>query len=112
MSTRSRRSATRTTSLVEDTANATAFTATNLANYRAVVFLDNKGDLLNAAQETALQSYIQGGGGFVGIGGAAEAETANTFITGLIGARPDAASPTTASVAGRRRRRPRASRDA
>ena len=50
---------------------ATAFTAANLANYRAVVFLDNKGDLLNAAQESALQAYIQGGGGFVGIGGAA-----------------------------------------
>ncbi len=84
--------------VVENTSNAaTAFTAANLANYRAVVFLDNKGDLLNAAQESALQAYIQGGGGFVGIGGAAEAETANTFITGLIGARPDAASPTAAS---------------
>ena len=83
--------------MVENTSNATAFTAANLANYRAVVFLDNKGDLLNAAQESALQAYVQGGGGFVGIGGAAEAETANTFITGLIGARPDAASPTTAS---------------
>ncbi|RKQ93231.1 sugar phosphate isomerase/epimerase [Solirubrobacter pauli] len=83
--------------LVQDTSDATAFNATNLANYRAVVFLDNKGDLLNAGQETALQNYIQGGGGFVGIGGAAEAETANTFITGLIGARPDSASPTTAS---------------
>ena len=66
-------------------------------SYRAVVFLNNPGDLLNAAQETALQGYIQGGGGFVGIGSAAEAEPGNTFVTGLIGARPDAASPTTAS---------------
>ena len=62
-----------------------------------MVFLNNPGDLLNAAQESALQSYIQGGGGFVGIGSAAEAEPTNAFVTGLIGARPDAASPTTAS---------------
>ena len=83
--------------LVDETADASTFTAANLAGYRSVVFLDNKGDLLNAAQETALQGYVQGGGGFVGIGEAAEAETGNSFITGLIGARPDAASPTTAS---------------
>ena len=62
-----------------------------------MVFLNNPGDRLNAAQESALQGYIQGGGGFVGIGSAAEAEPGNTFVTGLIGARPDAASPTTAS---------------
>ena len=37
------------------------FNAANLARYRAVVFLDNKGDLLSAAQETALQGYIQAG---------------------------------------------------
>ncbi len=55
------------------------------------------GDRLNAAQESALQGYIQGGGGFVGIGRAAEAEPANTFVTGLIGARPGRGSPTTAS---------------
>ncbi|WP_053227236.1 OmpL47-type beta-barrel domain-containing protein [Solirubrobacter soli] len=82
---------------VDTGSDASVFTAANLANYRAVVFLNNAGDRLNAAQETALQGYIQGGGGFVGIGSAAEAEPSNSFITGLIGARPDAASPTTAS---------------
>ena len=82
---------------VDDSADAAEFTAANLASYRAVVFLNNAGDRLNAAQEGALQGYIQGGGGFVGIGAAAEAEPGNTFVTGLIGARPDAASPTTAS---------------
>ena len=82
---------------VDASPDAANFTAANLAQYRAVVFLNNAGDRLNAAQETALQGYIQGGGGFVGIGSAAEAEPGNTFITGLIGSRPDAASPTTAS---------------
>src|SRR4029079_16895721 len=82
----------------DDTADVTQFNATNLARYRAVVFLDNKGDLLSAAQETALQNFIQAGGGFVGIGGAAEAEPTSTFVTGLIGgAPPDASSVATAS---------------
>ena len=82
----------------DNTADATQFNATNLARYRAVVFLDNKGDLLSATQETALQTFIQGGGGFVGIGGAAEAEPTSTFVTGLIGGtRPDASSVATAS---------------
>ena len=82
---------------VDASTDAADFTAPTSRSYRAVVFLNNAGDRLNAAQETALQGYIQGGGGFVGIGSAAEAEPANTFVTGLIGARPDAASPTTAS---------------
>ncbi|HEX5620697.1 MAG TPA: PKD domain-containing protein [Solirubrobacteraceae bacterium] len=80
---------------VDDTANAGDFTAANLAQYRAIVVLGNSGnDALNAAQETALQAYIQNGGGFVGIGGAAEAEAGSTFFGNLIGARPAPASPT------------------
>jgi glucose/arabinose dehydrogenase/type 1 glutamine amidotransferase/plastocyanin len=80
---------------VDATTNAGAFTASNLAGYRAVVFLNNEGDRLNAAQESALQAYIQGGGGFVGIGRAAEAEPNSTFVTGLIGARPASGSSAT-----------------
>jgi PKD repeat protein/plastocyanin/type 1 glutamine amidotransferase len=79
---------------VDDTANAGDFTANNLAQYRAIVFLGNSGDALSTAQETALQAYIQNGGGFVGIGGAAEAEPGSTFFGNLIGARPATASPT------------------
>jgi type 1 glutamine amidotransferase len=62
-----------------------------------VVFLDNKGEILSTLQEAALQAYIQAGNGFVGIGGAAEAEPSSSFITGLIGSRPDSGSSTTAS---------------
>ena len=82
---------------VDPTADAATFTTSNLAGYRAVVFLNNDGDRLNAAQETALQGYIEGGGGFVGIGRAAEAEPASTFVSGLIGARPATGSPTATS---------------
>ena len=79
---------------VETSADAADFTPGNLGQYRAIVFLGNSGDQLNAAQETALQAYIQDGGGFVGIGGAAEAEPGSTFFGNLIGARPAAGSPT------------------
>ena len=66
---------------------------------------------LNAAQETALQGYVQDGGGFVGIGGAAEAEPASTLLR-----RPDRRparrrQPDGHQRAGRRRRRPRAPGD-
>src|SRR5689334_5335585 len=82
---------------VDATQSASAFTAANLAGYRAVVFLNNAGDRLDTAQETALQGYINGGGGFVGIGAAAEAEPGSTFVDGLIGARPATDSPAAAS---------------
>ncbi len=72
---------------------ASDFTAANLDQYRAIVFLGTAGNQLNAAQESALQAYIQAGGGFVGIGSAAEAEPGSTFFGNLIGARPAAAAP-------------------
>jgi PKD repeat protein/type 1 glutamine amidotransferase/plastocyanin len=70
------------------------FTAANLEQYRAIVFLGNAGNALDAAQESALQGFINNGGGFVGIGGAAEGEPGSTFYGNLIGARPAAGSPT------------------
>src|SRR5699024_1046835 len=53
---------------VDTSANAADISAGNLAGYRAVVFVNSSGDVLNAAQESALEAYVQGGGGFVGIG--------------------------------------------
>src|SRR3954471_13757856 len=82
---------------VDVTQNSGAFTAPNLAQYRAVVFLNNAGDRLDGAQESALQGYINGGGGFVGIGSADEAEPGSVFVEGLICARPAFDSPTTTS---------------
>ena len=79
---------------VETSQDAAGFTAANLEQYRAIVFLGNAGDALSAAQESALQGYIDDGGGFVGIGGAAEGEPGSTFYGNLIGARPAAGSPT------------------
>ena len=78
---------------VDTTQSAADFTAANLDQYRAVIFL-GAANALNASQESALQAFIQGGRGFVGIGGAAEAQPGSTFFNGLIGARPAAGSPT------------------
>ncbi|HWK29671.1 MAG TPA: ThuA domain-containing protein [Solirubrobacter sp.] len=81
---------------VDEAAGAADITATNLAKYRSVVFVNTAGDLLNAEQEAALQRFVEGGNGFLGIGSAAQGES-GAFFDGLIGARPAAGSPTTES---------------
>ena len=56
---------------IDATEDPNVFAATNLARYAAVVFLSATGDVLNSEQESAFKSYVLGGGGFVGIHGAA-----------------------------------------
>jgi type 1 glutamine amidotransferase len=56
---------------VDATEEPTVFGPTNLARYAAVVFLSVTGDVLNSDQEGELKSYVSGGGGFIGIHGAA-----------------------------------------
>ena len=73
---------------VEASTDPAVFTADNLANYRAVVFLSATGVTLDAAQEAALQSYVKAGNGFLGIADAAGAQPSSAWFTGLIGARP------------------------
>jgi hypothetical protein len=76
---------------VDSTASAAQINATNLAGYRAVVFVNSAGDVLDAAGEAALQDYVQSGGGYVGIGESAllEQNGAAFFntLTGLAAAR-------------------------
>jgi type 1 glutamine amidotransferase/glucose/arabinose dehydrogenase len=73
---------------VDDTQDAGAFTAANLARYRAVVFLSANGDVLNADQEAAFQTFVKAGGGFLGVHDAARVEPDSEWFTGLIGTRP------------------------
>jgi type 1 glutamine amidotransferase len=71
---------------VDVTSDAAQINAANLGGYRAVVFVNSAGDVLNAAQETDLQNYVQGGGGFVGIGETALLEQGGAaFFNTLIG---------------------------
>jgi PKD repeat protein/type 1 glutamine amidotransferase len=83
---------------VDDTEDPTSFSADTLSGYRALVFLNTPGNRLTDDQETAVKDFVAAGGGFVGIGSAAESEPGATFFDGLIGARPAASSPTAEST--------------
>ncbi|MGX6602399.1 ThuA domain-containing protein [Micromonosporaceae bacterium Da 78-11] len=71
---------------VTATEDAAAFTTGNLAQYEAVVFLNTTGDVLDAGQQTAFESYIRGGHGFVGVHAAADTEYDWPFYGNLVGA--------------------------
>jgi len=71
---------------VTATEDAAAFTTGNLAQYEAVVFLNTTGDVLNDSQQTAFESYIGSGGGYVGVHAAADTEYSWPFYGNLVGA--------------------------
>ncbi|GAA3503829.1 lectin [Streptomyces prasinosporus] len=71
---------------VDATEDARAFTADNLARYEAVVFLSTTGDVLGDAQQTAMEQYVENGGGYVGVHAAADTEYDWPFYAGLAGA--------------------------
>jgi glucose/arabinose dehydrogenase len=71
---------------VDVTSEPAQINAANLAGYRAVVFVNSAGDVLNDTQEGDLLSYVNGGGGFVGIGETAKLEErVNSPFDTLIG---------------------------
>jgi type 1 glutamine amidotransferase len=71
---------------VTATEDPTRFTTANLAQYEAVIFLNTTGDVLDAAQQSAFEAYVNGGGGFVGIHSAADTEYGWPFYGNLVGA--------------------------
>jgi type 1 glutamine amidotransferase len=71
---------------LDATEDADAFTADNLARYRAVVFLNTSGTILDTGQKAAFEAYIRGGGGFAGVHGAADTEYDWPFYNDLLGA--------------------------
>jgi cytochrome c len=77
--------------------NGTAFTEENLANYRAVVFLNNTGDILNDNQQEAFENYVKAGNGYIGVHAAVDAEPNWAFYRDLVGT---TSTGTTASGAG------------
>lgn len=60
--------------VVETTEDATAFTAANLARFHAVVWLSTTGDVLNDTQQLAFQTWLEAGGGYVGVHAATDCE--------------------------------------
>ncbi len=71
---------------VTATEDPAVFTGAGLAPYETVVFLNTTGDVLNAAQQTAFESYIRGGGGYTGVHAAADTEYDWPFYGNLVGA--------------------------
>jgi len=73
--------------IIADTSrNASVFTFENLKQYKAVVFLNTTGDILNPLQQDAFEKYIQAGGGFVGIHAATDTEYDWPWYNKLVGA--------------------------
>jgi cytochrome c len=72
---------------VDVTDDARRFTEARLKHYRTVVFLNTAGDVLNADQQTAFESYFRDGGGFVGIHAAIDTQPSWSFLTNVLGTR-------------------------
>lgn len=68
------------------TEDATLFTPQQLQHHRAVIFLNTTGDVLDDTQQQALEGFIRGGGGFVGVHSAADTEHGWPWYGGLVGA--------------------------
>ena len=71
---------------IDHTEDASWFTPDELETFDAVVFLNTTGDVLNEAQQTAFQAYIEDGGGFVGVHAAADTEYDWPWYGTLVGA--------------------------
>ena len=59
---------------VDTTESSDIFTAENLKQYSAVVFLCTTGNVLNDVQQKEFEKFIRGGGGYVGLHSAADTE--------------------------------------
>jgi type 1 glutamine amidotransferase len=70
---------------VDASENAAVFTPQGLKAYRAVIFLNTTGEVLNDAQKAAFKTYIRQGGGWVGVHSAADTEHAWPFYGQLLG---------------------------
>lgn len=66
--------------------DASIITATNLAQYAVVIFLQTSGDFLNEKQLESLKSYVRSGKGFVGIHGASSGLKNVPWYGELVGA--------------------------
>lgn len=70
----------------DTTENADWFTPEKLSQYKTLVFLSTRGNVLDSAQQQALVDYIRNGGGFVGIHAATTTEYEWPWYNRLAGA--------------------------
>jgi len=72
---------------IEVTEDPTWFTPAVLERFRAVVFLNTSGDVLDEFQRLSFRAYIESGGGFVGVHAAADSEHGWPWYEYLVGTR-------------------------
>ncbi|HWM20772.1 MAG TPA: ThuA domain-containing protein, partial [Ilumatobacteraceae bacterium] len=70
---------------VDASEDSAVFTAANLAQYDAVVFLSTTGDALTDEQQEAFEDYYRGGGGYVGIHSATDTEYGWAWYGDMLG---------------------------
>lgn len=68
------------------TEDASVFSDAGLEPFDVVIFLSTTGDVLDSAQQAALERFVQGGGGWLGIHAAADTEYTWSWYGGLVGA--------------------------
>lgn len=71
--------------VVDATESSAQFTDENLGRYRAVIFLNTTGDVLDADQQAAFERFIRRGGGFVGVHSASDTEYDWPWYGALVG---------------------------
>lgn len=71
---------------VEATDDSTALRSDRLAAFDAVVFMNTSGDVLGPAGQDALRSFVEAGGGFVGVHAASDTEYDWPWYGRLVGA--------------------------
>jgi len=70
---------------VDSTEEVARLSDANLARYKAVIFLNTTGDILDAEQKAAFERYIRSGGGFVGVHSASDTEYRWPWYGRLVG---------------------------
>lgn len=71
---------------VDTTEDASVFTPANLEKYSSIVFLNTTGNALSNEQQTAMEAFVQQGGGFAGVHSATDTEYEWPWYNELVGA--------------------------
>lgn len=71
---------------VDHSEDAAVFNEKNLHRYRAVIFASTTGDVLDATQQAAMESFVRAGGGYMGVHSAADTEYDWPWYGQLVGA--------------------------
>jgi uncharacterized protein len=72
---------------VEHSEDPAVFDGDRLQRYRAIVFANTTGDILDAAQRDAFERFVRHGGGFLGLHSAADSEYSSDWYGRLLAAR-------------------------